>query len=200
MANRQGMDRFAAWLFGLALAALAGGLSLSIAVAAELPASVTIDDGKGTRLDLNLARVVEGGVLVSGFGWRREHPMGGGGASHAGIDIRAPRGTPVRAAAAGVVAEISWGADFGRFVRLRHSERLDTVYAHLRRVTRPLKVGDLMMPEDIIGQVGSTGKSTGPHLHFEVRRNGKPVDPLGVRPPRKSKTATATVKAREPGP
>ncbi len=184
------MDRFAAWLLGGAVMALAGCLSPLLATAADLPASVTIDDGKGTPLDLRLAGMVEGGVLVSGFGWRREHPMGGGGASHAGIDVRASRGAAVRAAAPGTVAEISWGADFGRFVRIRHSDRLETVYAHLTRVTKPLKVGDEVTPDDVIGHVGSTGKSTGPHLHFEVRRAGKPVDPLGVKPPpRKTKTA-----------
>jgi murein DD-endopeptidase MepM/ murein hydrolase activator NlpD len=154
---------------------------------AGLPESVAVDDGKGNSFDLRLANVVEGGQLVSGFGWRNHHPMGGGGASHAGIDIKAPRGTPVRAAAPGTVVEISWGADFGRFVRLRHSDRLETVYAHLTRVIKPLKVGDQVTPDDIIGHVGSTGRSTGPHLHLEVRRNGKPIDPLGIKKARAAK-------------
>jgi len=186
------MDRFAAWLLFFAVGAIAAGCAAApMARAGSLPPSVTVDDGKGSRLELNLAGMVEGGALVSGFGWRRQHPMGGGGASHAGIDIKAPRGTPVRAAAAGVVVEIAWGADFGRFVRLRHGERLETVYAHLTRVVKPLKVGDVVTADDIIGHVGSTGRSTGPHLHFEVRRNGTPIDPLGRPPPRKSRAAKA---------
>lgn len=177
------MDRFAAWLLVVAVGAIAGCTGGAAARAGNLPPSVTIDDGKGDRLDLNLAGMIDGGVLVSGFGWRREHPMGGGGASHAGIDIKAPRGTPVRPAAAGTVVEVAWGPDFGRFVRIRHSSRLETVYAHLTRVTKPLQIGDVVSADDIIGQVGSTGKSTGPHLHFEVRRNGTPIDPLGVKAP-----------------
>ncbi len=184
------MDRVAAWRLTFAAVALAGCILGPAAGAADLPSRVTIDDGKGSQVELRLQEVVEGGTLVSGFGWRREHPMGGGGASHAGIDIKAPRGAPVRAAAIGTVVEVAWGPDFGRFVRIRHSSRLETIYAHLTRITRPLKIGDAVTPDDIIGQVGSTGKSTGPHLHFEVRRNGAPIDPLGVKPPsRKAKPA-----------
>lgn len=194
------MGRLAAWIIVTAVMTVVGCASpdrlfssrSAAAQTATLPESVTVSDGKGGTLNLRLAGVVEGGALVSRFGMRN-HPMGGGGVSHGGIDIRAPRGTPVHPAAAGTVVEISWGADFGRFVRLRHSERLDTVYAHLTRVSKPLKVGDTVTPEDIIGQVGSTGRSTGPHLHFEVRRAGHPIDPLPkpvrAKPERKPKPA-----------
>jgi murein DD-endopeptidase MepM/ murein hydrolase activator NlpD len=189
------MHRVAACFLVFIGLAIAGCLLSSyspLLAQAGLPESVAVDDGKGNTLDLRLAAVVEGGQLVSGFGWRDRHPMGGGGASHAGIDIKAPRGTPVRAAAPGTIVEISWGSDFGRFVRLKHGERLETVYAHLTRVTKPLKIGDEVTPEDIIGYVGSTGRSTGPHLHLEVRRNGKPIDPLGIKRTRATKARSTT--------
>ena len=195
------MDRLPAWLLIFAVMALAGCSAGRTVLAADLPPRATVSDGKGGQLELRLADIVEGGVLVSGFGWRREHPMGGGGAPHAGIDIRAPRGAPVRAAARGTVVEIAWGYDFGRFVRIRHSPRLDTVYAHMTRVTRSLRVGDTVTPDDVIGQVGSTGKSTGPHLHFEVRRSGTPIDPLNLRPSRRMKAASPPGAApRDVGP
>lgn len=153
---------------------------------------MTLGDGKGQTLDLRLAGVVEGGQLVSRFGMRN-HPKGGGGVSHAGIDIKAPRGSPVRPAAAGVVVERSWGADFGRYVRIRHSDRMETVYAHLTRFAKPLEIGQAVTMDDIIGYLGSTGRSTGPHVHFEVRRAGKPIDPLlkpvRAKPERRSKPA-----------
>lgn len=139
---------------------------------------------------LRLAGLVEDGQLVSHFGMRR-HPMGGGGASHAGIDIKAPRGAPVRPAAEGTVIEVSWGQDFGRFVRIRHSDRLETVYAHMTRINKPLVAGQSVSPQDVIGFVGSTGRSTGPHLHFEVRRAGKPIDPMGIKEERKAKPVKA---------
>lgn len=183
------MRRIAVWVVSVAVVVASGGVFSRHPLFAQsgLPDSVTVDDGKGNTLDLRLATVVEGGQLASGFGWRSHHPMGGGGASHAGIDIKAPRGTPVRAAGPGTVAEISWGSDFGRFVRLKHGERLETIYAHLTRVAKPLKVGDTVTPDDIIGYVGSTGRSTGPHVHLEVRRGGTPIDPLGIKKARATK-------------
>jgi murein DD-endopeptidase MepM/ murein hydrolase activator NlpD len=198
------MGRLAAWLLATAVVAVVGcasphrSHSLQAAEAplgGALPQSVTIDDGKGVTLDLRLAGVVEGGELVSRFGMRK-HPMGGGGASHAGIDIKAPRNSPVRPAADGVVVERAWGPDFGRFVRIRHGDRMETVYAHLTRFTKPLEIGQVVTVDDVIGYVGSTGRSTGPHVHFEVRRVGKPIDPLNtkpasVKPERKTKPGKA---------
>lgn len=189
------MPRLALWIVSIAVLTITGGiLSKYSPLSAQggLPESVAVDDGKGNAIDLRLAGVVEDGQLVSGFGWRNHHPMGGGGASHAGIDIRAPRGTPVRAAAPGTVVEIAWGSDFVRFVRLKHTDRLETIYAHLTRVTKPMKVGDNVTPDDIIGYVGSTGRSTGPHLHLEVRRNGHPIDPLGIKKARAAKPRKAS--------
>jgi murein DD-endopeptidase MepM/ murein hydrolase activator NlpD len=91
--------------------------------------------------------------------------------------------------------ERSWGADFGRYVRVRHSDRMETVYAHLTRFAKPLEIGQAVTTDEVIGYVGSTGRSTGPHVHFEVRRAGKPIDPLAkpvrAQPERKSKQTKA---------
>jgi murein DD-endopeptidase MepM/ murein hydrolase activator NlpD len=144
----------------------------------RLPPSVAVDDGAGGSVPLRLGTVVQEGRLVSGFGWRGSS-LGGGGIHHDGIDIAAPRGTPVRAVAAGTIAEIGRDRGYGRFVRIRHAERLETFYAHLAQADRSMVVGRRVTPETVIGYVGSTGRSSGPHLHLEVRRAGKPIDPLG---------------------
>lgn len=154
--------------------------------ATPLPPLVVFDDGTGRRLPLHLAGLTEGGQLVSGFGWRGGR-MGGRGAFHEGIDIAAPRNTPVRAAAVGTVAAIGRDRGYGRYVLIRHSGHLQTLYAHLNKVATA--VGRRVTPEDVIGYVGSTGRSSGPHLHFEVRRNGKAIDPVVLPPTRMAQAA-----------
>lgn len=148
--------------------------------ARPLPPLVGIDDGYGRTVPMRLNAMVDGGRLVSGFGWRGGNAMGGRGAYHEGIDIAAPRGTPVRAAAAGTIAEVGRDRGYGRYVRIRHSERIETLYAHLSRSSSAAEIGRRVTPDDVIGYVGSSGRSTGPHLHFEVRRAGSPVDPLAL--------------------
>lgn len=145
----------------------------------ELPHAVLLKNEKGRRHHLHIARIVRGGKYTSGFGARR-HPMGGGGSHHDGIDIAARRGTPVRAAAGGYVAEIGWRGSYGRFIRIRHSDHVETAYAHLSRFARGLKAGRRVRQDAIIGYVGTTGQSSGPHLHFELRRHGQPIDPLAL--------------------
>lgn len=101
-----------------------------------------------------------------------------GGRRHAGIDIAAPTGTPVVSASAGAVRFVGWQTGFGNTIEVDHGNGLVTLYAHLERTiaTRGLRVG----AGDVIGRVGSTGRSTGPHLHLEVRRDGRAVDPGSV--------------------
>ncbi|MPY71428.1 MAG: peptidoglycan DD-metalloendopeptidase family protein [Alphaproteobacteria bacterium] len=149
------------------------------AEARQLPHAVLLRDGKGRKRHLHIAPVVDGGKLASGFGLRR-HPMGGGGVRHEGIDISAPEGAAVRAAAGGYVVEMGWRGSYGRFIRIRHSDRLETAYAHLRRFARGLGVGRRVKQDAVIGYVGTTGRSTRPHLHFEIRRRDRPVDPLDL--------------------
>lgn len=175
-------NRILAWLGLMALLLLPGcegaDRPSSTVRIATLPHALYVDDGAGRKFHLHLAPVVEGGRFTSGFGGRRQ-PLGGGDARHDGIDIAAPEGTPVRAAAGGGIVEIGRLGDYGRFIRIRHSDRLETAYAHLSRFAEGLKVGDAVRRDDVIGYVGSTGRSTSAHLHYEVRLNGKAVDPLG---------------------
>ncbi len=118
------------------------------------------------------------GSISSRFGMRR-HPVLGYRRMHAGIDFRAPTGTPIHAATDGRVEFAGRNGGLGKFVRLRHAENLGTGYAHMSRIA--VRSGERVRRGQVIGYVGSTGLSTGPHLHYEVYRGSKKVDPLSVR-------------------
>ena len=129
----------------------------------------------------NLARMrmptrvpVEGAELASGFG-NREDPFTGRHAFHAGLDFAVAQGTLIHAAAGGTVSYAGFRPDFGWVVEIEHGNGLTTRYAHASRLI--VKAGALVMPGDAIAAVGSTGRSTGPHLHFEVLRGGEATDP-----------------------
>jgi murein DD-endopeptidase MepM/ murein hydrolase activator NlpD len=116
------------------------------------------------------------GQLTSPFG-EREHAMGGGGAQfHAGIDLSVPPGTPVQAAQEGTVAFAGYNGAYGKVVKLEHASGFSTLYAHNSRLL--VYVGQAVAAGQVIGLSGSSGRSTGPHLHFEVHKDGWPVDPL----------------------
>jgi murein DD-endopeptidase MepM/ murein hydrolase activator NlpD len=117
---------------------------------------------------------VKGASLGSSFGHRSD-PIAGLRAMHEGIDFNAERGTPVVAAADGVVVAAAWQGDFGNMVEIDHGDGLTTRYAHLSRMD--VQPGRLVKREQRIGAVGNTGRSTGPHLHFEVRMLGAPQNP-----------------------
>jgi murein DD-endopeptidase MepM/ murein hydrolase activator NlpD len=110
------------------------------------------------------------GPVTSGFGWRW-------GRMHEGIDISASTGTPIRAAAAGSVIVAGWSGGYGNLVVIDHGGGVSTAYGHQSAIGSG--VGQTVAQGQVIGYVGSTGNSTGPHLHFEVRINGSPVDPMG---------------------
>ncbi len=114
------------------------------------------------------------GKVSSGFGWRNVSVNGN--RYHAGIDLAAPLGTPVRAARTGIVTRAGWWGTYGNVVTLDHGDGTETRYAHLSAVL--VRVGQALRQGDVLGRVGSTGASTGPHLHFEVRFDGRAVDPL----------------------
>jgi len=114
------------------------------------------------------------GPVKSGYGLRRS-PWSGAPEHHEGIDIGSPPGTPVEAPAAGSVVEASSQGDFGKHVMLDHGNGVRSLYGHLKRLD--VKVGQRVAKGQVIGLVGSTGRSTGPHLHYEVLMAGKPVDP-----------------------
>lgn len=121
---------------------------------------------------------VEGARMSSGFGMRF-HPILGYSRMHQGLDFAAPTGTPVLASAGGTVIMAGWGGGYGNVVQIRHSNGLVTRYAHLSRIG--VKQGQTVAQGARIGAVGSTGLSTGPHLHYEVWVNGKPVNPREAR-------------------
>lgn len=117
---------------------------------------------------------LENAVLTSDYGMRT-HPVLGGRRNHKGVDLAAPTGTPVYATADGLVERADWFSSYGLFIRIEHGAELETRYAHLSRLA--VSAGDRVNKGDLIGYVGSTGRSTGPHLHYEVRIAGKAVNP-----------------------
>jgi len=115
------------------------------------------------------------GAVNSGFGWR-VHPVWGGRRMHDGIDIDAPYGEAVVASADGEVTVSGWNGGYGRMVKIDHGDGLETRYAHLQSLD--VEVGDVVRQGDNLGTVGATGTATDAHIHFEVRVDGAPVDPL----------------------
>ncbi len=130
--------------------------------------------------------------LTSRFGARR-HPILGYTRMHKGVDFAAPRGTPILAAGDGVVRKRNYSRrGYGRYIVLRHNEHLSTLYAHMRSFSKGVVVGKRVRQGDIIGYVGTSGLSTGPHLHYEIHLDGRAVNPRSVRlPERRALTASA---------
>jgi murein DD-endopeptidase MepM/ murein hydrolase activator NlpD len=115
--------------------------------------------------------------ISSRFG-SRIHPVRHEHHGHSGVDFAAPAGTPVVAAAHGTVQFVGSGAGYGKYVAVRHRDGYTTYYGHLSRFAAPLRAGMPVKQGDALGEVGSTGTATGPHLHFEVRANNRPTDPF----------------------
>ncbi len=116
-----------------------------------------------------------GAQLTSGYGMRT-HPVLGGRRRHSGIDLAAPTGTPVYATGDGIVGRADWFSSYGLYISIDHGAKMETRYAHLSRLA--VSAGDNVKKGDLIGYVGSTGRSTGPHLHYEVRVEGVAVNPI----------------------
>jgi murein DD-endopeptidase MepM/ murein hydrolase activator NlpD len=148
----------------------------------------TPDDGNTDYYDENgrsatkaLAKTpVSGARLTSGFGMRK-HPLLGYSKMHVGVDFGAPPGTPIKASGNGTVEYAGPNGAYGNMIRLKHPDGYETLYAHMSRLAENINVGLKVNQGQIIGYVGSTGRATGPHLHYEVRLNNKPVNPLKVR-------------------
>jgi murein DD-endopeptidase MepM/ murein hydrolase activator NlpD len=119
-----------------------------------------------------------GARVTSGYGTRM-HPLLGHARFHRGIDLAAVAGTPIRAAADGLVVRAGWRGGYGRQVALAHGGGLDTSYSHMSRIVA--HEGDRVTRGQVIGYVGSSGLSTGPHVHFEASRGGRPIDPRSAR-------------------
>lgn len=124
---------------------------------------------------------VDGARVTSGFGMRL-HPILGYSRMHQGVDFGASMGTPVYAAGDGVVAEAGWRGGYGNWVRVTHQGGWDTGYGHLSAYAPGVRPGIAVRQGQVIAYVGSTGQSTGPHLHYEIWRNGERLNPLAVRP------------------
>jgi murein DD-endopeptidase MepM/ murein hydrolase activator NlpD len=135
--------------------------------------SMLLDD-RLARKTIPTTMPVAMGYYSSNYGYRLD-PITGRNTFHTGVDLIAPHGTPVMAAAGGVVSTVARVAEYGNIVDVDHDNGLTSRYAHLHKAL--VKVGDVVMKGQPIALVGSTGRSTGPHLHFEVRENGIPLNP-----------------------
>ena len=131
--------------------------------------------GKTAKRKLR-ATPVNGARLSSSFG-RRKHPILGYRRMHAGVDFAAPTGTPILAAGSGTVERANRYGGYGNYIRIRHTDGYKTAYAHLSKFARGVKAGKYVKQDQVIGYVGSTGRSTGPHLHYEVHHHGKKINP-----------------------
>jgi murein DD-endopeptidase MepM/ murein hydrolase activator NlpD len=144
--------------------------------------SVSTTPDRAGRFQIGMPRVsiparipVEGVHLTSRFGMR-VHPVLGGRRQHKGIDLAAPAGTPIHATADGMVSKAEWFSSYGLYVSLEHGGEIQTRYGHMSRMN--VYAGQRVQKGDVIGYVGTTGRSTGPHLHYEVRIAGEAVNPM----------------------
>jgi murein DD-endopeptidase MepM/ murein hydrolase activator NlpD len=138
-------------------------------------------DAEGRSLRREFLRTpLDGARITSGFGMRH-HPVSGFTRMHQGIDFAAPVGTPVVAAADGTVLTVGPRNAYGRTVELRHPGGTETLYAHLSSFAPGLAPGQQVRQGQLIGRVGNTGLSSGPHLHYEISQGGRPVNPAAAR-------------------
>ncbi|RAZ89855.1 M23 family peptidase [Mesorhizobium hawassense] len=134
-----------------------------------------LDEVKKEARKLPLTNPAPGRTVTSPFGVRTD-PILGTAALHTGMDFRAPIGMPAKVTAAGVVTRAGWAGGYGRMVEVDHGNGFATRYGHLSEID--VAVGQKLAAGDVIGKTGSSGRSTGPHLHYEVRHDGEAVDPL----------------------
>jgi murein DD-endopeptidase MepM/ murein hydrolase activator NlpD len=123
------------------------------------------------------------GIMRSGFG-ARNHPLLGYFKMHTGVDWAAPLGTAIYASGNGTIDKVGWESGYGKYVRIRHANGYETAYGHMTAFSRSTQPGARVRQGQVIGYVGSTGLSTGPHVHYEILVNGRFVDPLRVKLPR----------------
>ena len=140
------------------------------------------ETGKSAKKFL-VRKPVLAGIMRSGFGLRR-HPILGYTKMHTGVDWAAPSGTPIYASGNGVVEKAGWESGYGKYVRLRHTNGYETAYGHMTAFARGIDEGTHVRQGQVIGFVGSTGLSTGSHLHYEILVNGRFVDPMRIKLPR----------------
>lgn len=139
------------------------------------------ENGKSAKKFLVRKPLIEG-IMRSGFGLRR-HPILGYTKMHTGVDWAAPSGTPIYAAGNGVIEKEGWESGYGKFILVRHNNGYETAYGHMSAYARGIKEGQAVRQGQVIGFVGSTGLSTGSHVHYEIRVNGRFVDPMRIKLP-----------------
>ncbi len=140
-------------------------------------------DAKGQSARKSLMRTpIDGARLTSRYGKRR-HPVLGYTRMHRGVDFGARKGTPIMAAGDGVIVKAGWNGSYGKYIRIRHNNSYSTAYAHMSALAKGMKRGRRVRQGQVIGYVGRTGRVTGAHLHYEVMKNNRQVNPLGVKVP-----------------
>ena len=140
-------------------------------------------DHKGKNIKKALMKTpIDGARLSSSYGMRK-HPISGYNKLHKGVDFAAPKGTPVYAGGNGIIELLGKNSGYGKYIKIRHNSAYKTLYAHLNNFKKDLYKGLRVNQGDIIGYVGSTGKSTGPHLHYEIIYEGKQINPMKIKLP-----------------
>jgi len=152
----------------------------------QTPDDATVDfydeTGKSAKKFL-VRKPVNNAIMRSGFGGRR-HPILGYVKMHTGVDWATPYGTPIFASGNGVVEKVGWEGGYGKYVRIKHNNGYETAYGHLSAYAKGLEPGKRVRQGQVIGFVGSTGMSTGAHVHYEILVNGRFVDPIRIKLPR----------------
>ncbi|MCW1429462.1 M23 family metallopeptidase [Novosphingobium sp. JCM 18896] len=152
--------------------------SVNLAASSRVAPVATIGGAnpfRGTAVSIPSRIPVEGVHFSSDYGMR-VHPVLGGRRAHKGVDLAAPIGTPIYATADGTVSRADWFSSYGLYVAIEHGGELQTRYGHMSRLN--VAAGQTVRKGDVIGYVGTTGRSTGPHLHYEVRVAGQAVNPV----------------------
>lgn len=151
-------------------------------------------DEQGRSAQKALMRTpIDGARLSSSFG-KRHHPILGYTKMHAGVDFAAPRGTPIYAAGSGTVSYAGRKGGYGNYVRIRHNGTYQTAYAHMKGFAKGISSGTRVRQGQVIGYVGTTGRSTGPHLHYEILSNGRQVNPMRIKMPSGRRLAGSELK------
>ena len=139
------------------------------------------ENGKSSKRTI-MKTPINGARLSSRYG-NRKHPILGYTKMHRGLDFAAPLGTPIFAAGDGIIEKAGWNGSYGKYIRIRHTGTYKTAYAHLSRFHKKIRIGKRVLQGKIIGYVGTTGRSTGPHLHYEVIKNNIQVNPMKIKLP-----------------
>jgi murein DD-endopeptidase MepM/ murein hydrolase activator NlpD len=140
------------------------------------------ETGKSAKKFL-VRKPIATGIMRSGFGARR-HPILGYTKMHTGVDWAAPMGTPIYASGSGTIDKVGWESGYGKYIRIKHANGYETAYGHMTAYARSMEPGKRVRQGQLIGFVGSTGLSTGAHVHYEILVNGRFVDPMRIKLPR----------------